>query len=70
MGCHRHGAGGATEEAFEQRVVSMSERTMVGRVGAPEDIAAAVGVLVEDAGFITAQVLTVDGGRIDHICHG
>ncbi len=62
---------GATEEAFKQRVASMSERTMVGRVGAPEDIAAAVGFLVEqDAGFITAQVLTVDGGRMDYIGHG
>jgi 3-oxoacyl-[acyl-carrier protein] reductase len=49
----------------------MRERTMVGRVGAPEDIAAAVAFLVEpDAGFVTAQVLTVDGGRMDYIGHG
>jgi 3-oxoacyl-[acyl-carrier protein] reductase len=62
---------GQSEEAFAQRVASMSERTMVGRVGAPEDIAAAVGFLVDpDAGFITAQVLTVDGGRMDYIGHG
>jgi NAD(P)-dependent dehydrogenase (short-subunit alcohol dehydrogenase family) len=52
-------------------VASMRERTMVGRVGAPEDIAAAVAFLVEpDAGFVTAQVLTVDGGRMDYIGHG
>jgi 3-oxoacyl-[acyl-carrier protein] reductase len=63
--------GGASEEAFTQRVASMRERTMVGRVGAPEDIAAAVAFLVHpDAGFITAQVLTVDGGRMDYIGHG
>src|SRR5215470_2037915 len=62
---------GASEEAFAQRVASMRERTMVGRVGAPEDIATAVAFLVEpDAGFVTAQVLTVDGGRMDYIGHG
>src|SRR5450631_48274 len=62
---------GASEEASTQRVASMRERTMVGRVGAPEDIAAAVAFLVEpDAGFVTAQVLTVDGGRMDYIGHG
>jgi 3-oxoacyl-[acyl-carrier protein] reductase len=62
---------GATEEAFAQRVASMRERTMVGRAGAPEDIAAAVAFLVDpDAGFVTAQVLTVDGGRMDYIGHG
>ena len=62
---------GASEEAFAARVASMRERTMVGRVGAPEDIAAAVDFLTrEDAGFMTAQVLTVDGGRMDYIGHG
>jgi 3-oxoacyl-[acyl-carrier protein] reductase len=61
----------ATEEAFAQRVASMRERTMVGRVGAPEDIAAAVAFVADpDAGFVTAQVLTVDGGRMDYIGHG
>lgn len=62
---------GATEEAFAQRVAAMRERTMVGRVGAPEDIAAVVNFLTgEDAAFVTAQVLTVDGGRMDYIGHG
>jgi NAD(P)-dependent dehydrogenase (short-subunit alcohol dehydrogenase family) len=61
----------ATEEAFTQRVALMGERTIVGRVGAPEDIAAAVAFLADpDAGFVTAQVLTVDGGRMDYIGHG
>ncbi len=62
--------GSATEEAFAERVVGMRERTMVGRVGAPEDIAAAVAFFAgPDAGFTTAQVLTVDGGRKDYIGH-
>ena len=62
--------GTATEEEFSARVAEMRERTMVGRVGAPEDIATAVAFLASpEAGFTTAQVLTVDGGRKDYIGH-
>ena len=44
--------------------------TMVGRLGNPEDIAHAVAFLASpESGFITAQTLTVDGGRMDYICH-
>jgi 3-oxoacyl-[acyl-carrier protein] reductase len=43
---------------------------MVGRVGKPEDIANAVAFLCSpESGFITAQILTVDGGRMDYIGH-
>jgi NAD(P)-dependent dehydrogenase (short-subunit alcohol dehydrogenase family) len=36
----------------------------------PEDIANAVAFLVSsESGFITAQTLTVDGGRMDYIAH-
>jgi NAD(P)-dependent dehydrogenase (short-subunit alcohol dehydrogenase family) len=39
-------------------------RTPVRRVGQPEDIAAAVAFLVsEEAGYITGQILGVNGGR-------
>jgi NAD(P)-dependent dehydrogenase (short-subunit alcohol dehydrogenase family) len=41
--------------------------TPIGEVGAPEDIAAAVVFLASDeAGFITGQVLCVDGGALAH----
>ena len=62
---------GATEEAFEARVRMIGERAMVGRVGQPDDIANAVAFLAApESGFVTAQVLTVDGGRMDYIGHG
>lgn len=48
----------------------MSSRAMMRRVGQPEDIAHAVAFVVSDeASFLTAQVLTVDGGRMDYIAH-
>jgi 3-oxoacyl-[acyl-carrier protein] reductase len=60
-----------TEEAFAERVRMLSERAMVGRAGAPDDIAHAVAFLASPASsFVTAQVLTVDGGRMDYIGHG
>jgi 3-oxoacyl-[acyl-carrier protein] reductase len=62
---------GLSEEAFAERVRTLSERAMVGRPGAPEDIANAVVFLASpESGFVTAQVLTVDGGRMDYIGHG
>jgi 3-oxoacyl-[acyl-carrier protein] reductase len=55
-------------------IASVSEqiaaKAMVRRIGKPEDIAHAVAFLVSpDSGFITGQVLTVDGGRMDYIGH-
>ncbi len=45
-------------------------KAMMGRIGEPEDIANAVAFLASpDSGWITAQVLTVDGGRMDYIGH-
>lgn len=41
-----------------------TERTPVGRVGLPEDVAAACAFLVgEEAGYITGQIIGVNGGR-------
>lgn len=44
---------------------ALAQDTPLGRLGTPEDIAAAVAFLAgEDAAFITGQVLTADGGFI------
>ena len=49
----------------------LAARAMMGRIGEPEDIANAVAFLVSpESGWITAQMLTVDGGRMDYIGHG
>jgi NAD(P)-dependent dehydrogenase (short-subunit alcohol dehydrogenase family) len=45
-------------------------KAMMGRIGEPEDIANAVAFLASpESGWITAQILTVDGGRMDYIGH-
>jgi pteridine reductase len=48
------------DDMSKQRVIS---RTPLKRAGDPEDIARTALFLVRDAGFITGQVLGVDGGR-------
>jgi len=57
-------------EEFAVAEKQISERSMVGRVGHPHDVAHAVAFLAApESSFITAQVLTVDGGRMDYIAH-
>jgi 3-oxoacyl-[acyl-carrier protein] reductase len=54
----------------EQRIRNFQERTMLHRVGKPEDIAnVALFLASDESSFITGQVVAVDGGRMDFITH-
>lgn len=48
------------DEAERQRIVA---HTMLQRAGDPSDIAHAVRFFIEDAPFVSGQILAVDGGR-------
>jgi 3-oxoacyl-[acyl-carrier protein] reductase len=51
------------QDAWREALV---ERIPLGRVGTPEDIAAAVSYLVSPrAGYVTGQVLEIHGGLAD-----
>ena len=47
----------------EQQQQEILQRVVLKRQGQPEDIAKAVRFLIQDADYITGQILTVDGGR-------
>jgi NAD(P)-dependent dehydrogenase (short-subunit alcohol dehydrogenase family) len=62
------GRGAGDWQATEQRFAA---KTMLGRIGQPDDVANAIAFLAApESGWITAQLLTVDGGRMDYIGHG
>jgi len=64
----QRGRGAADWAGTEQRFAT---KAMLGRIGEPEDVANAIVFLASPAsGWITAQMLTVDGGRMDYIGHG
>jgi NAD(P)-dependent dehydrogenase (short-subunit alcohol dehydrogenase family) len=63
----QRGRGATDWQGTEERFAA---RAMMGRIGEPEDIANAVVFLASpQSGWITAQTLTVDGGRMDYIGH-
>lgn len=47
----------------EQAKQKLLDSTALKRAGSPEDIAGAIVYLVRDAGYVTGQVIAVDGGR-------
>lgn len=52
-----------TEQMPDDRRQWIVERTAIGRIGQPTDIAAAIAFLLSDAArFLTGQILPVDGG--------
>ena len=62
------GRGSRDWRGTEERFAALA---MTGCIGEPEDIANAVVFLASpESGWITAQTLTVDGGRMDYIGHG
>jgi 3-oxoacyl-[acyl-carrier protein] reductase len=64
----QRGRGAQDWEGTEARLAS---RAMMARIGEPDDIANAIVFLASpESGWITAQMLTVDGGRMDYIGHG
>jgi 3-oxoacyl-[acyl-carrier protein] reductase len=59
---------GRSREEGQQLLALMAGKAMVRRVGTPDDIAEAIAFLSGvHAGFITGQVLAVDGGRTDFL---
>lgn len=48
------------DDADKEKIIS---RTFLQRRGDPEDIARAILYLIRDAGYMTGQILAVDGGR-------
>lgn len=62
---------GRGADGWEKVEKQLGERAMMRRIGEPQDIANAVAFLAApESGWITAQTLTVDGGRMDYIGHG
>ena len=58
------------DENDRARLEMLSKRAMLNRVGVPEDIAnAALFLATDESSYMTAQVLTVDGGRMDFLTH-
>lgn len=64
----RGGRGAADWQGTER---DLAARAMMRRIGEPDDIANAIVFLAApETGWITAQLLTVDGGRMDYVGHG
>ncbi len=52
------------------RVAYITDRTALGRMGEPEEIAGPIVFLAsDDANFMTGQIIVSDGGRMDYLSH-
>jgi NAD(P)-dependent dehydrogenase (short-subunit alcohol dehydrogenase family) len=61
---------GTDEAAWRERGREIGAKAMLGRVGEPDDIANAVAFFASpETGWVTGQILAVDGGRMDYIGH-
>ena len=61
-------ARGSDEEAWKARTQKIAGLAMLGRIGEADDVANAVAFFASpESGWVTAQVLAVDGGRMDYI---
>ena len=59
---------GADDGAWNERAQKIGALAMLGRIGEPDDVANAVAFLASpESGWVTAQVLAVDGGRMDYL---
>ena len=57
---------GFSQEQLEERNKMFSDRSMLRRVGDPEEVAnLAVFLASDESNFITGQIIAIDGGRID-----
>ena len=64
------GLGRRSEEEQKKRIRYFEKHSMLGRIGEPEAIAnSALYLASDESSFMTAQVLTIDGGRTDFITH-
>ena len=59
-----------TDMASPEGVKLARERSVLGKVGKPEDIARLALFLASDeSNYITGQVIVADGGRVDYLTH-
>jgi len=59
-----------SNESDRARLDMLAKRTMLNRVGVPSDVAnAAVFLASDESSYMTAQVITIDGGRTDFLTH-